>query len=120
MHKGGACKYPCSMKMIAGPFAIGFVLLNILLVVGQHNVVAATSRLPNYFNRYVRRDKNLNAQAMEDALASVGIPEQVSSSFVADSKGDNKNLLPRFAKAKGVKFNKFGLEGGGFLLWTGP
>ena len=53
-------------------------------------------------------------------LFSVGIPEQVSSSFVADRMVTIKMVLTTFCKAKGVKFNKFGLEGGGFVLVWSP
>ena len=121
MDKGETCNCPRSTRRIGRPYVVVLVVLGILFVAGGHNVVGAASRLPNYFNRYVRRDKSLNAQAMEDALASVGIPEQVSSSFVADSNGNNKDgALPRFAKAKGVKFNKFGLEGGGSCFGLVP
>ena len=53
---------------------------------------------------------------MEDALEHVGISPQVSSSLIngnSNSNNNNKdvNELLRFSKAKGIEFNRFGLEG---------
>lgn len=95
-----------------------FIILIAIVVHKHSNVVVYGANIPNSIRSYNNNYKNLNAKAMEDALEHVGISPQVSASLIngnSNSNNNNKdvNELLRFSKAKGIEFNRFGLEGGG-------